>query len=94
MKNKKRSQIITFATIIAIYFLSCLGSYKYIQKSHYHPSGRWYGLKPAVSDIVYTFIPITNTFPSISYLCGGWKYKDNRIKPRKETNFFEPKKDN
>ena len=84
----------TFIVILVIYLFSCLGAYKMIQKSHYHPEGRWNLLEPEITDIGYVIFPVINTYVAVEYLCGNWRYKGFSLKERKTTKFFKPKKAN
>ena len=69
--------------ILVVYALSAYRNYKWIQKAYYHNKGIFYGLKPNIADLLFTFIPLMNTIISFYSLF---------IPPaERETNFFKPK---
>ncbi len=78
--------------LFVVYTLSCYGAFKFVQNTHYHPQGRWNTMEPELSDVLYVVTPVVNSYYSVIYLSGGWKYKERQIKPRKETKIFRPKK--
>ena len=76
--------MIILTTALLIYTVSAYGSYKYIQKSHYHEDGQWNIIEPNNGDIFVMLIPFVNSWLSIDYMLGLWRR--NRT-----TNFFKPK---
>lgn len=75
--------------IIVFYFLSYWGSYKYIQKSHYHEYGQWAFLEPDIGDFIMVIMPFINTGWAILYLIGDWKKTES--KNNFYHSFFKPK---
>lgn len=73
--------------LIAIYLLSVLGSYKFVQYAYYDPHGRWIMIKPEVFDILICVFPVANSFFALGYLNNDWM--DNKYKSRTIFSFPE-----
>ncbi len=81
------TNIIIMIINIIIYIFSTIASYKFIQKAHYHPDGRWTSTHPSKSDRITIFLPVINILIAIDYLTGGWK----REGVKNKTEFFKQK---
>ena len=79
----------TIIILLIVYLLSCYYNYKWIQKAHYHPDGRWLNSKPNFMDLFFTFWPFVNTILTLSNLFDS-PYKQT-VKSKKEITFFKPK---
>ena len=76
--------MIRLTTVLLVYIVSAYGTYKYIQKSHYHEDGRWNIIEPDSFDVLIMVAPLVNSWFSIEYMLGLWR-RD------RTTNFFKPK---
>ena len=78
--------MIKILILIAIYVVSVILSFKFIQKAHYDKEGRFNHSTPNVGDFIIMILPFCNTVIAISFLIAGWKENDDRFE-----NFFKPK---
>lgn len=73
---------------ITIYIVCAIYNYRWIQKTHYHPQGVFYGINPENIDILMVVIPILNLICMIYSFLSEWKAK----KYIKKSEFFKPRK--
>jgi len=78
--------MITILIIIAVYVLSCLGAYKFIQKAHYEEKGKFKTISPTRLDVCMIFLPFINCIMTADYIFGNWRKKED-----KTVDFFKPK---
>ena len=79
----------TLIILLIIYLISVYMVYKWIQKAHYDPNGKWLYCKPNNEDLFFTFCPFLNTIVMIiNFFDSPIKRK---IKVKKEITFFKPK---
>ncbi len=90
--------MIYLLAIVLFYVIPAYLAYKYIQKAHYHPEGRWRHIKTCSSDILVILTPGLNLGIMFVLSCGGWS--DGVRKPSDKENrslaewFFKPRGDN
>lgn len=85
--------MITLIICIIIYVLSVLKTRDFIQKAHYHKEGIWNKLIPSYPDLLFTFMPVSNTIFAIGLLFLSFYKKDSKLnKTNKLAEFiFKPR---
>jgi hypothetical protein len=76
-------------TLIVLYFASIFGAYKFIQKAHFDPKGRYKTISTEFGDIIVMLIPLYNTIQSFMLITGAWKSDSYRTKITCD-DFFKP----
>lgn len=84
----------TLIICIIIYILSVLKNRDFIQKAHYHKEGIWNKLIPSYPDLLFTFIPVSNTIFAIGLLfLSPYKNGSKSNKTKNLAEFiFKPRK--
>jgi hypothetical protein len=80
--------MVVLLIILFTYAISAYVNFKWTQKAHYHPNGRFNGIFPDKSDLWFTFMPFVNTVVMIFQIFESPYEKKSK---EEEITIFKPK---
>lgn len=80
--------MVVLLIILFTYPISAYVNFKWVQKAHYHPNGKYNIISPTEADFFFVFFPIVNTITMVIQFTET-PYKEEY--KEKEITFFKPK---
>ena len=80
--------MVVLLIILFTYAISAYVNFKWVQKAHYHPNGKYNIISPTEIDFFFVFFPIVNTIIMIFQIFESPYKKEYK---EREVTIFKPK---